>query len=254
MSLTQTAYRPAGQECQDREHLILQHLPQVRWIASRIHEKLPIGYPLEDLVSVGILGLISAIDHFDNSLNVQLKTYAEYRIRGAILDSIRGIDGIPEHKRKKAKQIQAAIRAAQQKCGHNPTEEDIAAELGVSVAVYQEYLCDVHAVTTHSLDAATPGDENLRFSDITPDRAENLPDRQLQQAQLAELLGKGIRQLPETERVVLDLYFRQERTLREIGLIMNLHLSRIAQLKTQGVLRLRNYIGLHWKTSKGLER
>lgn len=254
MSAAQTAYREIGSNRPDRESLILKHLPQVRWIASRIHERLPNSYPLEDLVSVGILGLISAIDHFDEKLNVQLKTYAEYRIRGAILDSIRGLDGIPEHKRKKAKQIEAAIRKAQQKRGASPSEEDIAAELGLTLPAYHELLTEVHAVTTHSLDASTPGDENLRYSEIMPDREENSPDRQLQQAQLEELLAEAIRQLPEAERVVLDLYFRQERTLREIGIVMNLHLSRIAQLKTQGVLRLRNYLDIHWKTSKGLER
>ena len=94
------------QSAASREDLIMEHLPQVRWIATRIHEKLPDNTSLEDLISIGIIGLINAIDNFDPALNVKLKTYAEYRIRGAILDSIRGMDGIAPHKRKRLKQVQ----------------------------------------------------------------------------------------------------------------------------------------------------
>src|SRR5215831_5989960 len=108
------AVTPAIDE-QERERLILQHLPQVRLIARRIQERLPENISLEDLVSTGVIGLISAIDNFDPSHNVKLKTYAEYKIRGAILDSLRGLDWAPRQKRRKAKQIEAAIAAAEQR-------------------------------------------------------------------------------------------------------------------------------------------
>src|ERR1700733_9872908 len=94
---------------EEREKLILEHLPQVRWIATRIHERLPENTSLEDLISTGIIGLINAVDSFDPTFNVKLKTYAEHKIRGAILDSIRGMDGVPPHKRKRLKQIQTAM-------------------------------------------------------------------------------------------------------------------------------------------------
>src|SRR5574340_82633 len=114
----------------ERERLILEHLPQVRLIARRIHERLPESVSLEDLVSTGVVGLISAIDHFDPALNVKLKTYAEYKIRGAILDSLRDLDWAPRNKRRKAKLIEAAILMAEKKHSRTPNEEEIAAELG----------------------------------------------------------------------------------------------------------------------------
>src|SRR5258708_14746024 len=119
------------------EALILEHLPQVRWIATRIHEKLPGNTCLEDLISIGIIGLINAIDNFEPKFNVKLKTYAEYKIRGAILDSLRGMDGIAPHKRKKLKQVQAAMEALEQRLQRSPLEEEIAPELGIAHKEYQ---------------------------------------------------------------------------------------------------------------------
>src|ERR1700704_5675547 len=108
----------------EREQLILEHLPQVRLIARRIQERLPESIILDDLVSTGVLGLISAIDHFDPRHNVKLKTYAEYKIRGAILDSLRGLDWAPRQKRKKAKQIESAMSAAEQRVHRTPTGDE----------------------------------------------------------------------------------------------------------------------------------
>src|SRR5579863_6256149 len=120
----------------ERERLILEHLPQVRLIARRIHDRLPESVSLEDLISTGVVGLIAAIDRFDPSQNVKLKTYAEYKIRGAILDSLRGLDWAPRQQRKRAKQIEAAICAAEQRLHRSPTEEEIAAELGQTIEEY----------------------------------------------------------------------------------------------------------------------
>ena len=110
---------------QEREALVLGHLPQVNWIALRIHEKLPVTVELDDLISAGVLGLLAAIDNYDPRYNASLKTYAECKIRGAILDSIRGLDGIPSHKRKRVKQVQQAIARAEQKLQHTPSEDEI---------------------------------------------------------------------------------------------------------------------------------
>src|ERR1700742_28099 len=130
-SLSTSAYSEQPENAAaSREQLILEHLPQVNWIASRIHEKLPGNTNLEDLVSIGIIGLINAIDNFDESFNVKLKTYAEYKIRGAILDSVRGMDGIAPHKRKRLKVVQTAIGDLEQRLQRPPSEEEIATELG----------------------------------------------------------------------------------------------------------------------------
>src|SRR2546423_4432492 len=138
----------------EREQLILQHLPQVRLIARRIQERLPENISLEDLVSTGVLGLISAIDNFDASHNVKLKTYAEYKIRGAILDSLRGLDWAPRQKRRQAKLIETAISSAEQRLKHSPGEEDIATELGITIDEYHEWLVETRALNIASLEYA----------------------------------------------------------------------------------------------------
>jgi RNA polymerase sigma factor for flagellar operon FliA len=130
----QQAAQDSGLTAAEREQLILEHLPQVRLIARRIHERLPDSVNLDDLISTGAIGLISAIDRFDPSLNVKLKTYAEYKIRGAILDSLRGLDWAPRQQRKRSKQIEAAISVVEQRLHRSPTEEEIAAHMGVDIA------------------------------------------------------------------------------------------------------------------------
>src|ERR1700722_7890649 len=130
----------------ERERLILEHLPNVRWIAIRIHEKLGGSVTLEDLISAGVIGLINAVDSFDPGFNAKLKTYAEHRIRGAILDSIRGMDGIPPHKRKRMKQMQAAIAKLEQVLQRAPEEEEIAAELGIGLQDYRDSLLELRGI------------------------------------------------------------------------------------------------------------
>src|SRR6266567_805496 len=134
-----------------REQLILDHLPQVRLIARRIHDRLPESVSLDDLVSTGIVGLISAIDRFDAAHNVKLKTYAEYKIRGAILDSLRGLDWAPRQQRRRAKLIEAAIASLEQQYQRMPVEEEIAAELNVTVDDYHDWLVDIRGVNLGSL-------------------------------------------------------------------------------------------------------
>jgi RNA polymerase sigma factor for flagellar operon FliA len=133
-------YAPTAPNGDERDRLIVENLPHVRWIAIRIHEKLGNAVSLEDLVSSGVVGLINAVDAYDPKYNVKLKTYAEHRIRGAILDSIRGLDGIPAHKRKQLKVMEAAIATAEQRLQRVPTEEEIAAELNMPLAEYQSSL------------------------------------------------------------------------------------------------------------------
>src|SRR5438552_9367959 len=128
---------------EERERLILEHLPQVRLIARRIQERLPESVSLDDLVSTGVIGLIAAIDNFDPTQNVKLKTYAEYKIRGAILDGLRGLDWAPRQKRRMSKQIEAAVAAAEQRLQRSPTEDEISMELRIPLAEYHEWLVDI---------------------------------------------------------------------------------------------------------------
>src|SRR5580698_6605161 len=236
---------------EERERMILEHLPQVRLIARRIHDRLPESVNLDDLISTGTLGLIAAIDRFDPSHNVKLKTYAEYKIRGAILDSLRGLDWAPRQQRRRSKQIEAAISVAEQRLHRSPTEEEIAAELKLSLAEYHEWLVDIRGVNLGSLEASAPEDDGRNLLKYISNDEESWPSRLLERSELQRLLAEAIEKMPRTERIVISLYYHEELTLREIAKVVNLHESRISQLKSQAILRLRTYLEKRWPLERG---
>lgn len=235
----------------ERERLILRHLPQVRLIARRIHERLPDSVSLDDLVSTGIVGLIAAVDNFDPTHNVKLKTYAEYKIRGAILDSLRGLDWAPRQQRKRSKQIESAIASAEQRLKRSPNEEEIADELGLSLAVYHEWLVKVRGVNLGSLENASAPEGSRDLLNYIATDEENSPARILERVELERLLAQSIEKMPYIERTVLRRYYHEELTLREIAKIVHLHESRVSQLKSQAILRLRSYILRRWPVERG---
>lgn len=224
-----------------REQLILEHLPQVRWIAASIHERLPASISQEDLVSTGIVGLIQAIDRFDPARNASLRTYAEIRIRGAILDSIRGLDGVDPHKRKRIRLVEAAISKLRQRKGSAPGEEEIAAELGLNLSEYQTWLTELRGVNLGSLDSSASESETGMIAFLVDPHQED-PAVTIERKEMRALLAEGIRTLPHSEQLVLDLYFRQELTLAEVGRVLDMHFTRASQIKVQAVLRLRSFI------------
>jgi RNA polymerase sigma factor for flagellar operon FliA len=235
---------------EERERLILEHLPQVRLIARRIQERLPESISLDDLVSTGVLGLISAIDNFDPAHNVKLKTYAEYKIRGAILDSLRGLDWAPRQKRRRAKQIEAAINSAEQRLKRAPNEEDIAFELEISIDEYHEWLVEIRGLNVASLEYAG-SDHGKDLLHYLPDSGDS-PSDALERSELERLLAATIDDIPQIEKTVLSLYYKEELTLREIAQVVNLHESRISQLKSQAILRLRGTIAGQWPVARGM--
>jgi len=239
-------------ETDSRERLILDHLPNVRWLAMRIHEKIGGAVSLEDLISAGVIGLINAVDSFNPNYNVKLKTYAEYRIRGAILDSIRGLDGIPAHKRKRLKGIEMAIAAAEQRLQRVPTEDEIATELNVSVSEYQSALAELQGVSLGSLDELSDGFSESKLLNYVAHDEENQPARILERAELEKLLADAINKMPRLEKTILTLYYKEEQNLHEIAEILGLHTTRICQLKTQAVLRLRAYVVKKWPSTRGI--
>lgn len=258
--MSQTSTKYPGRESiyrqilspEEREVLILEHLPQVQLIARRIHDRLPESVSLDDLVSTGIVGLISAIDRFDAAHNVKLKTYAEYKIRGAILDSLRGLDWAPRQQRKRSKQIEAAISAAEQRLHRSPTEDEIAAQLNLTIEEYHEWLVEVRGLNLGSLESAAPDEDGQRdlLRYISGDEAE-WPSRVVERGELQRLLAEAIGRMPEIERTVLGMYYYEEMTLREISKVVGLHESRISQLKSQAILRLRSYMLKRWPTGRG---
>jgi RNA polymerase sigma factor for flagellar operon FliA len=231
---------------EERDRLILENLPQVRLIARRIHDKLPESVILDDLISTGVVGLITAVDHFDPSQNVKLKTYAEYKIRGAILDSLRELDWAPRQKRKKVKQIEAAISAAEQRLHRTPNEEEIAGELALSLDEYHEWLVEIRGVNIGSLEYVGGEDDGRDLMQFISDREDDWPSNLFERAELEKLLTSAIEKMPSVERKVLGLYYQEELTLREIASVMSLHESRVSQIKSQAVLRLRTYMEHRW--------
>jgi RNA polymerase sigma factor for flagellar operon FliA len=241
-----------GMDPAERERLILEHLPHVRWIAIRIHERLGGAVALDDLMSSGAVGLINAVDSFDARYNVKLKTYAEHRIRGAILDSIRGLDGIPAHKRKRLKEIEASIVAAEQRLQRVPTEEEIAAELNMPIAEYQNALAELRGVSLGSLDEVADGSSESKLLKYVVQDEENQPGRILERAELERLLAEAIEKMPRMERTILTLYYKEEQNLGDIAEILGIHTTRVCQLKSQAVLRLRSYVSKKWPSTRGI--
>jgi RNA polymerase sigma factor for flagellar operon FliA len=237
----------------EREAVILEHLPQVRLIARRIHERLPSSVSLDDLISTGTVGLISAIDRFDPALNIKLKTYAEYKIRGAILDNLRGLDWAPRQHRKRSKQIEAAIAKLEQGLHHAPSEAEIAAHLGVTIEAYHAGLVDLQGLNVGSLESAAPDDEGSRdLLNFLSDDKESWPSSLMERSELQKVLAEAITKMPDMEKKVLCLYYYEELNLREISKIVNLHESRISQLKSQAILRLRVSMQKLWPCTRGV--
>jgi RNA polymerase sigma factor for flagellar operon FliA len=235
----------------ERERLILEHLSQVRLIARRIQERLPENISLDDLVSTGVIGLISAIDNFDPAHNVKLKTYAEYKIRGAILDSLRGLDWAPRQKRRKSKQIESAIAAAEQVLQRSPSEDEIAAQLGISLDEYHEWLVEIRGLNIASIEYAG-NDQGKDLLHYIAESDDNLPSTLLERSELERLLAERIQEIPKIEQTVLSLYYHEDLTLREIAEVVNLHESRISQLKSQAILRLRTHLSAQWPSARGM--
>ena len=257
-SAAASAYRQESADgsaltAEEREQLILEHLPQVRLIARRIHERLPDSVNLDDLISTGAVGLISAIDRFDPSLRVKLRTYAEYKIRGAILDSLRGLDWAPRQQRKRHKQIEKAIAVAEQRLHRTPSEEEIAGQLGLSIDEYHGWLVETQGLNLGSLEVSAPDDENGRdLLSYVADDQEAWPSRIVERSELQKLLAESIGKMPDMEKTVLSLYYYEELTLREISKVVHLHESRISQLKSQAILRLRAYMEKRWPCPRGV--
>ena len=236
----------------ERERLIMEHLPQVRWIAYRFHEKLAGNVSVDDLISNGVIGLINAIDTFDPAFNVKLSTYAEHKIRGAILDSIRGLDGIPPHKRKIRKQIESAIATLENRLQRTPAEEEIAAEINMPIAEYREILVELRGISLGSIDEVPEGRSENRLLQFASIDEENEPARILERAELQKLLASAIDKMPKMERTILTLYYKENQNLRDIAEVLDIHLTRVCQLKSQAIMRLRAYMLQKWPSTRGV--
>jgi RNA polymerase sigma factor for flagellar operon FliA len=223
----------------DRDRLLLEHLPTVRYLARRIHERLPQHVELDDLVSAGVVGLIDAFSKFDHTKQVQFKSYAQFRIRGAILDSLRTLDWSPRELRRKGRAVEEAIRAATHKLGRVPSEQEIAREMDLSLIQYQQLLGELKGLEIGSLQmerTEDSGDQELAYIAGSP---EDDPLFRCLQGEMKQRLTDAIEELPEKERMVLTLYYYEELTMKEIGLTLGVVESRVSQIHSSAVVRLR---------------
>lgn len=230
----------------ERDRLIAEHLPQVRLIARRIHDRLPGHVSLEDLISTGVVGLISAVDRYQPEMGVKLRTYAEYKIRGAILDSLRELDWAPRKQRRRAKEIERAFAAAEQRMQKAPSEQDVASELGLTLEQYREWASESSTLSVGSLEHGVHEDDARLPVHQVADREELLPSKLLESAELERLLSRALHRMPQPERTVLTLYYHEEMSLREIAAILDVHESRVSQLKSQALARLRSFLDVRW--------
>ena len=231
--------REAKLDPMERERLLQENLPEVRYIARRIHDRLPSHVPFDDLVHAGILGLIDAVDKYDPARNVQLKSYARFRIRGAILDSLRQMDWSPRALRRQARKIEEAQRELASTLGRAATETEIAAHLGMKLEEYQQLLGDLRGLDLGSLQAGSNEEspENPHVS-VTA-KEEESPFEQYSRTEMRAFLAGAIEELDEKERHVLGLYYLEELTMKEVGLILDIGESRVSQIHTAAILRLR---------------
>jgi RNA polymerase sigma factor for flagellar operon FliA len=220
----------------DREKLVEEMLVQVKYIARRIHERLPQHVPFDDLVQAGMVGLLDAVQKFDPTKNAQLKTYAKFRIRGAILDSLRDCDWGPRDLRRQARQVEEVQSRLRNQLGHAPTEEEIAKEMDLELTEYYELLGTLHGMNLGSLEDSTDHDECTYI----PYAPEQDPFFLCAKSEMKDILQNALGDLPKKEREVLVLYYYEELTLREVGEILGVVESRVSQLRSAALTRLRS--------------
>lgn len=237
-SLTRTAHR------QRRNELVMQYAPLVKNIVGRLAAKLPIdAADKEDLVNVGIMGLMSALEKYDKTRNVQFETYASFRIRGAVLDELRAKDWVPRATRSKDNKIENAMTALKKSLGRVPDENEIAAQLGISLNEYFKLLDDARCVSLISTEDLPPDYlEKYSREDVLAEINEGNPLTMLVDMEFKDKLKQAIDQLPPKEKLVLSLYYFEELTMKEAGRVMDLTESRVCQLHAQAVLRLRSMV------------
>jgi RNA polymerase sigma factor FliA len=225
-----------------RDRLILTYSPLVKYVAGRLGSGLPAHVDEGDLVSYGLLGLIGAIERYDPSRDIKFETYAIARIKGAIIDELRALDWVPRSVRSRAREIERAISELEAKTGVAPTDEQIAAKIGISVDELEESLADISRSSIAALDelwsVSGEGDQ-ISLMDTIEDESGPRPEAALDQTEMREALADAIARLPEREKLVVTLYYYEELTLREIGEVLGVTESRISQLHTKAILRLK---------------
>lgn len=230
---------------EEKEQIIKGFLPFIRYTAHRLSWRLPPQLTVDDLVSSGLMGLLDAMEKFEPG-RVKLKTYAEIRIKGAIFDELRAVDWVPRSTKKKANRLKSAYLELEKELGKPPEDEEVVKALGISLDEYYKLLYETRSVVTVKFDDFGDGGssgEVLNVLECIPDRNCKDPLGLLEEGDMKEALAGLIEELPEKEKLILSLYYWEELTMREIGKVLDLTESRVCQLHSQALLRLKAKAG-----------
>lgn len=229
----------------DRSSLIKQYQPLVRRLAHHMMAKLPPSVDVEDLIQVGLIGLSDALSRYEASQGVQFETFATQRIRGAMLDELRENDWMSRGSRKSQKEIESAVRKLEHKLGRSPSESEIAAELGMKLADYQSLLSKVRGTQLVYLEDMAGRDDEEGFLDRHATDNDADPMNLLRNQRLRESLVEAIKALPEREQFIMSMYYEHDMNLKEIAAVLEVTESRICQLHSQAIARLRAKMRSH---------
>ena len=226
-----------------KEQIVLEHAPLIRYIVNRIAVRLPSHIDLDDLHNTGVIGLMDAIEKYDPEKNCKFKTYAEFRIKGAILDQLRSLDWVPRSVRQKSRRLERAYGEVEQRLGRSATEDEVADSLGLQLDKLQELVNQVRGISLVNLEeirGTNPdGDRAGSFADIVEDVHSENPFASLKLTEMKQVIATTISTLPEKERLVISLYYYEDLNMKEIGGILGITESRVCQIHTKSVLRLR---------------
>jgi len=229
-----------------RDEIIVRYLPLVKYVAGRVSISLPPHVDVDDLVSSGIFGLIEAIERYDPSRGVKFETYAVARIRGAIIDGLRALDWVPSGVRQKARAVEKAYAKVESELGRSATDEEVARELGMSPEGFTKHLSTLAGTVLVSLDelwvSEVEGDDGIRAIDMIEDPTAGDPERLVEIGDRKRVLARAIERLPERERLLVALYHLEGLTAKEISILMGISQSRVSQLHTRAMLRLKSYL------------
>jgi RNA polymerase sigma factor for flagellar operon FliA len=239
-----TAYADAAKTTlEKRNEMILEYLPLVKFIAGRIASRLPNHIETCDLVNAGIIGLIDAIEKFDASRKIKFKTYAEFRVKGAILDELRSLDWVPRSTRQKASRLEKAYAELEQRLGRAASDAEMIEHMGITVEEFDVLLRDAKGVALISLEDLQGRDHDDHFErnllEYLADPEALSPSQLINLDQIYRIVAETIDQIPEKERLVISLYYYEELTMKEIGEILSITESRVSQIHTKAILRLR---------------
>ena len=229
----------------EREEMIEKYAYLVKYLAGRVASRIPSNVVFDELISAGSLGLIDAVDKYDPKKNVGLKTYAQYRIKGAILDELRSMDWYSRSMRKKIQSIEKAVHHVESREGRPSSDLDVAEELDIDLEQYYKMLSDIHGAALLSLDdyiRSNIGSDSSSSTFNDGMKSDDSPSEDLIRSELKEVLAEAVRKLTEKEQLVISLYYYDELTLKEIGKVMELTESRICQIHTMALIKLKSKV------------